>query len=117
MRHKPPFILSALLLPLLATRVRPADTGASHALTRTVRIGDVMTVEGVRENPLVGYGFTVGLNGTGDRQQTVFSMQTLANILRRMGVQVPGAVILARNVAAVFVTANLPLLDQVPAST
>jgi flagellar P-ring protein precursor FlgI len=76
-----------------------------------------MTVEGVRENPLVGYGFTVGLNGTGDRQQTVFSMQTLANILRRMGVQVPGAVILARNVAAVFVTANLPLLDQVPAST
>jgi len=67
-----------------------------------------MTVEGVRDNPLIGYGFTVGLNGTGDRQQTIFAMQTLANILRRMGVQVPGNVILARNVASVFVTANLP---------
>ncbi len=108
MRHKRPFILAAVLLPILAIRIRAVDTGAGHALTRTVLIGDVMTVEGVRENPLVGYGFTVGLNGTGDRQQTLFSMQTLANILRRMGVQVPGAVILARNVAAVFVTANLP---------
>src|SRR3974390_3850296 len=108
MKPKRSFILSAVLSPLLALPVAAGDSGATHALTRTVRIGDVMPVEGVRENPLVGYGFTVGLNGTGDRQQTVFSMQTLANILRRMGVQVPGSVILARNVASVFVTANLP---------
>jgi flagellar P-ring protein precursor FlgI len=72
------------------------------------RLGDVMTVKGVRDNLLMGYGLVVGLNGTGDRQQTIFSMQTLANILRKMGVQVPGATILARNVGAVFVTANLP---------
>ncbi len=75
---------------------------------RSVRIGDVTTVEGVRDNMLFGYGLVVGLNGTGDRQQTVFSMQTLANILRKMGVQAPATVILARNVGAVFVTANLP---------
>jgi len=88
---------------------------AGHALAadipeikRSVRIGDISTVEGVRDNPLVGYGLVAGLNGTGDRQQTVFSMQTLASILKKMGVQAPAAVIVARNVASVFVTASLP---------
>src|SRR5580658_7935297 len=72
------------------------------------RLKDIATIEGVRENPLVGYGMVVGLKGTGDSQQTVFSMQTLANIMLRMGLQVPAASITAKNVAAVFVTATLP---------
>jgi flagellar P-ring protein precursor FlgI len=98
------------LVVAFAALPRPGRSASADnaPLGRSVRIGDVTTVEGVRDNPLVGYGLAVGLNGTGDRQQTLFSMQTLANILRKMGVQVPGAVILARNVASVFVTANLP---------
>src|SRR6185437_7345511 len=74
-----------------------------HALIR-----DISSVEGVRENPVLGYGVVVGLHGTGDRQQTVFTTQTLGNILQRMGVQIPSASIRINNVAAVFVTASLP---------
>ena len=73
-----------------------------------VKIRDLTTVEGVRENPLIGYGMVVGLTGTGDRQQTVFTTQTLANILQRMGAQIPAATVRVNNVAAVFVTASLP---------
>lgn len=73
-----------------------------------VLIRDVSTVEGVRENSLIGYGLVVGLKGTGDRQQTFFTVQTLASILARMGVQIPAASVRVNNVAAVFVTASLP---------
>ena len=73
-----------------------------------VLIRDVATVEGVRDNPLVGYGLVVGLNGTGDRRQTMFTIQTLANALQRMGVQIPTGTARVNNVAAVFVTASLP---------
>lgn len=71
-------------------------------------IRDLASIEGVRENPLIGYGMVVGLAGTGDRQQTMFSVQTLANILQKMGVQIPAALVSVKNVAAVFVTASLP---------
>lgn len=53
-----------------------------------VRIKELASVEGVRDNPLIGYGIVVGLNGTGDRQQTLFSVQSLSNMLREMGVSV-----------------------------
>ncbi len=78
--------------------------------SKNVRIQDISTVEGVRENPLIGYGMVVGLNNSGDRQQTLFPVQTLGNILRKMGVQLPSAStsIQVRNIAAVFVTATLP---------
>ena len=71
-------------------------------------IRDLASIEGVRENPLIGYGMVVGLAGTGDRRQTMFSTQTLANILQKMGVQIPAAAVSVKNVAAVFVTASLP---------
>ena len=73
-----------------------------------VKIGDLTTVEGVRENSLIGYGMVVGLTRTGDSQQTVFTTQTLANIMQRMGAQIPPATARVNNVAAVFVTASLP---------
>lgn len=73
-----------------------------------VKIGDLTTIEGVRDNPLIGYGMVVGLTRTGDSQQTVFTTQTLANIMQRMGAQIPAATSRVNNVAAVFVTANLP---------
>src|ERR1019366_1524076 len=62
----------------------------------------------VRENPLIGYGMVVGLTQTGDSQQTVFTTQTLANIMQRMGAQIPPTTAIVKNVAAVFVTASLP---------
>jgi flagellar P-ring protein precursor FlgI len=75
---------------------------------RQARIKDIATVEGVRDNQLVGYGIVVGLHGTGDSQQTGFSTQTLAALLLRMGVSVPATGIRVQNLAAVFVSATLP---------
>ena len=76
--------------------------------TRKVLIRDIATIEGIRENPLIGYGVVVGLKRTGDSQQTQFTTQTLANVLQRLGVQIPAASIQVRNIAAVMVTASLP---------
>jgi flagellar P-ring protein precursor FlgI len=73
-----------------------------------VKIGDLTAVEGVRDNALIGYGMVVGLTRTGDSQQTVFTTQTLANIMQRMGAQIPPATARVNNVASVFVTTNLP---------
>jgi flagellar P-ring protein precursor FlgI len=75
---------------------------------RKALIRDIASVEGVRENPVLGYGMVVGLKGTGDRQQTIFTTQTLANILQHLGVQIPASTVKVNNVAAVFVTASLP---------
>ena len=72
-----------------------------------VRLKDITTLEGVRDNPLVGYGVVVGLNGTGDRRQTLFSTQTLGNLLRRMGILIPSDAVRVKNIAAVLVTATL----------
>lgn len=76
------------------------------------RLKDLAALEGVRDNQLIGYGLVVGLAGTGDRQQTVFSPQSLANMLERMGVSVPGATIRVKNTAAVIITATLPPFAQ-----
>src|SRR5712671_846680 len=72
------------------------------------RLKDLVTLEGVRDNQLIGYGLVVGLAGTGDRQQTVFPTQSLTNLLERMGVSVPPTAIRVKNTAAVIVTATLP---------
>src|SRR5579862_4287823 len=76
------------------------------------RLKDLVSIEGVRDNQLVGYGMVVGLNGTGDKTQTVFSAQSLANLLARMGVQVNPTAILVKNTAAVLLTADLPPFAQ-----
>src|ERR1700761_2780126 len=73
-----------------------------------VFLRDVTQIEGVRENQLVGYGLVAGLNRTGDTQQTFFTVQTLANALIRMGVQINPGTVVVKNIAAVFVTASLP---------
>lgn len=92
------FSCVCMVLPLLA----------EEALPQTARIKDITTIEGIRDNPLVGYGMVVGLNGTGDRRQTVFTTQMLFNILQRMGIQIPASAVRVDNIAAVFVTATLP---------
>lgn len=96
-------LISLLLVVFLGTSPALADETRQQSLIR-----DVTSVEGVRDNPVIGYGMVVGLKGTGDRQQTIFTVQTLANILQHMGVQIPPATVTVKNVAAVFVTASLP---------
>jgi flagellar P-ring protein precursor FlgI len=90
---------------LLIALVPMADAGAA-------RLKDLVSIEGVRENQLVAYGLVVGLAGTGDRKQTMFSAQSLTNMLQRMGVSVPPTAIQVRNTAAVMVTATLPAFAQ-----
>jgi len=89
---------------VLASTLGAATTDAAQG----VRLKDVARFEGARPIPLLGYGLVVGLNKTGDRRQTLFSAQSLANMLLKFGVVVPGEQIKIENVAAVMVTAELP---------
>ncbi len=87
---------------------------AGEAPGQLARVKDVATIEGIRDNQLVGYGLVVGLRGTGDSSQTVFPAQTLISALERMGVTVPqtgsnsASNMQVKNMAAVFVVATLP---------
>jgi flagellar P-ring protein precursor FlgI len=108
MRAKLTIALVAVLGGLAVAPSANLYADETKPTSRQVRLRDISTVEGVRDNMLVGYGLVVGLKRTGDSQQTQFSTQTLANILQRMGVQIPVASVQIRNVAAVFVTATLP---------
>jgi flagellar P-ring protein precursor FlgI len=73
-----------------------------------VRIKDITEIKGVRQNQLVGYGLIVGLNGTGDSDNAIFTIQSMVSMLERMGVTVQAEDIEVDNVAAVMVTADLP---------
>lgn len=95
----------ACSLACIAARAADAPEGQT---ARQVRIREITTVEGVRDNPLIGYGLVVGLRGTGDQKQTIFTNQMLTNVLSRMGMQVAPTSITIKNVAAVFVTASMP---------
>lgn len=98
-------MLGFVLLAWLACR-----GGTSGELAR---VKDVATIEGIRDNQLVGYGLVVGLHGTGDSSQTVFPAQTLLSVLQRMGVTVPqtgsnsASNMQVKNMAGVFVVATL----------
>jgi flagellar P-ring protein precursor FlgI len=72
-----------------------------------VRVKDIASVKGVRGNQLVGYGLVVGLAGSGDKQGTEFTVQSLASVLGAMGIGVDAEAIQVKNVAAVMVTAEL----------
>lgn len=90
-----------LLLALLLT--------APALRAEAIRLKDLVEVDGVRGNDLLGYGLVVGLNGTGDAMRNApFTEELMANLLERLGVNVTGEQIRARNVAAVMVTATLP---------
>ena len=79
-------------------------TSSAHA----IRIKDLASFEGVRDNQLMGYGLVVGLNGTGDSDQTKIQTQSVVNMLERMGITTTVNDIKIKNVAAVMVTATLP---------
>ena len=119
-------IFASLFLANMATAALPAppatglDTNQIAALrqqlfetrrARGVRVKDLAYVKGARHNQLVGYGLVVGLSNTGDKD-TVYSKQSIANMLLRYGIRVPGAPdgtgVSSKNVAAVMVIADIP---------
>ncbi|MGR4872289.1 flagellar basal body P-ring protein FlgI [Variovorax sp. LARHSF232] len=98
-------ISRTLALALLALTVLALLTPA-----RAERLRELASVQGVRDNPVIGYGLMVGLDGTGDQtMQTPFTTQSLTNMLAQLGVTIPAGVNMQlKNVAAVMVTATLP---------
>lgn len=72
------------------------------------KIGEIANIVGVRDNQLIGYGLVVGLNGTGDKSASKFTMQSIANMLESVNVKVSPNDIKSKNIAAVMVTATLP---------
>ena len=104
----------ALAVALLFASMLFGVQAHSEAAGHLARIKDIATIEGIRDNQLVGYGLVVGLRGTGDSSQTVFPAQTLISVLERMGITVPqtgansASNMQVKNMAAVFVVATLP---------
>lgn len=97
------WVIAALLMVLVVLASVPSPANAD------ARIKDITSVEGIRDNMLLGYGLVVGLNGTGDRlNNSAFTEQSLVAFLERQGVNTRGISLRTRNVAAVTVTAMLP---------
>ncbi|OPX98281.1 MAG: Flagellar P-ring protein precursor [Syntrophorhabdus sp. PtaU1.Bin002] len=86
---------------------------AAPTPSMAARIKDLAYINGVRSNQLVGYGLVVGLKGTGDKSNTIFTNQSLANMLEKMGVRVDPTKTKVNNIAAVIVTADLPAFGKV----
>ena len=96
------------MVAVAALGLMSGGVGQAQSRAALARVKDIADIEGIRDNQLVGYGIVVGLQGTGDSQQTGFPVQTLAATLLRMGVSVPASAIRVQNLAAVFVSASLP---------
>lgn len=94
------FAAAVLLLFIVFMSARPAEA---------VRLKDISSFSGVRDNDLVGYGLVVGLSGTGDGTNSAFTITSMINMLEKMGVQVDRTSIKPKNVAAVMVTAKMPV--------
>ena len=90
------FLAAILLMLVAATSVQAA------------RIKDIANIRGVRQNQLFGYGLVVGLDGTGDGNKALFTVQSLASMLEKMGVTIDPDDLKVKNVAAVMITADLP---------
>lgn len=101
--------LSALARGLVAVFALALWVGPAQA----VRVKDLASVKGVRANQILGYGLVVGLNGTGDKNGTEFTIQSLASMLGKLGIGVDPSLMQVKNVAAVVVTAELPPFARV----
>jgi len=94
--------MRAFAFILTASLVAASTAGAA------VRIKDLGRFDGARESVAIGYGLVVGLSGTGDSRRSLMTVQSVSNMLREFGLQVPPQAVNSRNVAAVLVTTNLP---------
>jgi len=97
---------NVLFIILVISFILPA---AGHS----ARIKDISSIKGIRQNQLLGYGLIIGLNGTGDKSGTGFTIQGLVNMLEHMGVHVDPDEVKVKNVAAVVVSAKLPPFARV----
>lgn len=102
-RHPARIFMRLLFLGLLS-----ASFLLSPHPAQAVRLKDMASIKGVRDNQLIGYGIVIGLNGTGDGNNAAFTTQGLANVLKNMGVKIDPEKIKVKNVASVMVTAKLP---------
>lgn len=93
--------LRAVFMALCLGLLVPNEAGAA-------RIKDIAFVDGVRPNQLVGYGLVVGLSGTGDKSSAVYTTQSIANMLNKMGLKFDPSAIKVKNTAAVLITSELP---------
>ena len=96
----------ALCLSLCAMLLGVAQTAEA------VRIKDIATFSGVRDNQLIGYGLVVGLSGTGDKKDSAFTLSSMKNMLDRMGIGVNSGALKVKNVASVMVTARMPVSSK-----
>lgn len=111
MRRSVRFWAAALVCLTAAAASVPRPVAAQSG---EIRLKDLVEFDGVRGNDLVGYGLVVGLNGTGDGlRNSPFTEEIMGNILERLGVNVTGEQFRPRNVAAVFVTSELPPFSRV----
>lgn len=99
-------IVRFLWIAILSVGVVAGTVTPAHAYSR---IKDLVDIEGVRDNVLIGYGLVVGLNGTGDMLKNApFTQKSIQTMLERLGVNTRGDTMQTKNTAAVMVTANLP---------
>ncbi len=96
---------TGLLLALLALL---ALAGGDAAGAAGARVRDIARIQGVRDNQLVGYGLVVGLDGTGDKSATGFTLRSMSSLLEAMGMTIAPGDMSVKNVAAVMLTATLP---------
>ncbi len=101
-RHRIAAPLAAFILGLVLLFCCAGEAAA-------VRIKDIASFSGVRDNQLVGYGLVVGLAGTGDKKDSAFTMRSMVNLLESQGVQVDQRQMKPKNVAAVMITAKMPV--------
>ena len=108
LKKKTPFTYTQYILLLLSLSL------FFSLQTYAVRLVDLVNIEGVRQNQLVGYGLVVGLQGTGDQtRQTIFTSQSMTNMLRQFGIQLPpGSNPRMKNVAAVSINAAMPTFSR-----
>lgn len=92
----------------------PVAAPANASATQVALVKSISSVQGVRDNQLIGYGIVVGLQNSGDSQMTYFPLQTLLSTLQRLGITVPYPLtsIMVKNMAGVFVEASLPPFAQ-----
>lgn len=107
MRNTTSMILPGLLILLFVAIMFPVSPGAAP------RIKDICAIGGSHSRPMVGYGLVIGLDGSGDSKGTQFTVQSVVNMLTRMGITVPQNKVRTKNVAAVMVSGSLPATARI----